>query len=246
VRLASYGATGPARVFEGARGYFATYVHGFAADIATQVSDLGDRWETPNLAYKPYPACHYTHAPIDALAQVLKEHPLRPDEISGIVAFTDDTGVSLVLEPVADKLTPRTAYDAKFSLPYCLATQIVHGSVDVSSFTPEAIVDADVLALTPLVTYERRQYSPRPDAFGGGVRLTTTDGRTYEAELRHQRGGSENPICDADVVEKFRANASLALPQDKVSELEERMLDLETQDDLSFLGVLRTAARRGA
>ncbi|MBK1783207.1 MmgE/PrpD family protein [Prauserella cavernicola] len=239
-RLAAHGATGPATVFEGRRGFYATYLNGVEVDLGAGLADLGQRWNTPSIAYKPYPACHYTHAPVDALAEVLREHPLRADEVARVVAFTDKTGVDLVLEPSADKVRPRTPYDAKFSLPYCLASLLVRGSVEVGSFTPDAIADQAVLAVTPRVSYETREYSPRPDAFGGGVRVETTDGRTFEAELRYQRGGAENPMTEDDVRVKYRANAGLALSGGAVSALEDSVTRLGELPDLGFLAAVRS------
>lgn len=238
-RLAAHGATGPATVFEGRRGFYATYLAGVEVDLAPGLAGLGSEWNTPQIAYKPYPACHYTHAPVDALAKVLRENPIRPDEVARIVAYTDKTGVDLVLEPAADKVRPRTPYDAKFSLPYCLASLLVRGSVEVASFTADAITDEAVLALTPRVGYETREYSPRPDAFGGGVRVETTDGRTFEAELRYQRGSTENPLTEDDVRGKYRANAGLALRADDVRGLEDAVTTLGQQSGLGFLSAVR-------
>ena len=248
-RLAAHGATGPATVFEGRRGYYATYAHGLegaAERLAESVGSLGEVWETPRIAIKPYPACHYTHAPLDAFARILAEHPLEPAEIESITAYSDATGVDLVLEPAADKLAPRTPYDAKFSLPYCLGALLVHGTVDVTSFLPAAMGDGEVLAVAPKVGYELKQYSPRPDAFGGGVTVRTTDGRTFSAELRHQRGGTENPMSDAEIVDKYRGNAALGLGPDDVAALERGLLGLADAPDVSVVGLLgRVAPQQG-
>ena len=35
-------------------------------DAETLTAELGERWETPRIAFKPYPACHYVHASLDA------------------------------------------------------------------------------------------------------------------------------------------------------------------------------------
>ena len=242
--LAAHGATGPSTVFEGTRGYYATYVHGADSDLGSQVADLGERWVTDEIAYKPYPACHYTHAPVDALAEVLAATPLRADEIRSITGFTTETGVALVCEPAADKVHPRTAYDAKFSLPYCLATRLVTGRLDVGSFTEEAITDPAVAALTPLIGHELRRYSASPDSFGGGVRVETVDGRVLEHEFRYQRGGAENPLTSADVLDKFRTNAGYGLPSEHVATLERSTLELAGAHDVSYLDVLASATER--
>jgi 2-methylcitrate dehydratase PrpD len=243
-RLAAHGATGPTSVIDGARGLLAAYLHGDETDIATQIASLGEHWVTPEIAYKPYPACPYTHAPVDALVQILEANLVRAEDIVGITAYTDATGASLVCAPPEDKVRPRTPYDAKFSLPYCLAYRLVHGRLDVTSFTPDAIADERVLALTPEIRYEVRQYAPTPDAFGGGVRLSTTDGRIHEAELRYQRGGSENPLLDADVMAKYRSDARLALGADEAAALESAVLALEDEPHAGFLTVLGRARRR--
>jgi 2-methylcitrate dehydratase PrpD len=244
-RLAAHGATGPASVFEGQRGYYATYAHGYdgaAARLEELLGGLGSVWETARIAIKPYPACHYAHAPVDALREILREHPIAPSEVDSITAYSDATGVGLVLEPAGDKVRPRTPYDAKFSLPYCLGTLLVHGRVDVSSFRPEAVGDPRVLEIAPKVGYELRQYAPRPDAFGGGVTVRTTDGRSYTAELRYQRGGVENPMSDAEILDKFRANAALALASEDVAVLEDGLLHLGERPGPGFLSTLRRAA----
>jgi len=246
VRLAAHGATGPVSILEGDRGFYRTHLPGVDVDIAARVEDLGERWLTPEIAFKPYPACHYVTAPIDALAQVLHEVPLSADDVAQIVAFTDVTGEKLVLDPPEDKVRPRSAYDAKFSLPYCLAYLLVRGQVDVASFTDAAIGDPDVLAVTPRVTYEVKEYASAPDAFSGGVRVLTRDGQALEAEFRYQRGSAENPLSAADVQAKYRANAMLALSASTAAELETAILHLEDEPDLSALAALRNARAREA
>jgi 2-methylcitrate dehydratase PrpD len=237
-RLAAHGATGPATVLEGRFGLYAAYLGRTDVDLESQLADLGERWETPNIAFKPYPACHYIHASLDAARQLVADEPIAPDQIEEIVALTPQAGVSLVLEPVASKLRPRSEYEAKFSLPYSVASMLVRGRVDNSTYTDEAIADAAVLALASRVRYEVKPFATSPDAFPGGVRITTRDGRTREAQLSHQRGGPENPMTPAEVREKFRANAALAVGTESVTAIEETVLALERQADLRALRAL--------
>jgi 2-methylcitrate dehydratase PrpD len=137
-----------------------------------------------------------------------------------------------VLEPAASKLVPRSEYEAKFSLQYSTAAMLVHGQVGVQSYVDDAIADPDVLALAAKVRYETREYDSYPAAFPGGVRITTIDGRTLEADFPHQRGGPENPMTVDEVLAKFRENASLALGEAAVQTLEETVLSLEEQEDV--------------
>ena len=243
-RLAAHGATGPASVIEGRFGLYRAFVGRSDIDVAALTGDLGDRWETPQIAFKPYPACHYVHASLDAAAEAVAATPVRIEEIEEIVALTTEAGVSLVLEPLADKYRPRSEYEAKFSLPYSIAALLVRGHVDVSTYTDEAISDPEVLELAAKVRYEVKDYDTFPGALPGGVRIRTRDGRTLEAELPYQRGGAENPMTAAQVREKFRANATLALAPEEVEALEESILTLERLDDLGAFRFLARASRR--
>jgi len=141
-------------------------------------------------------------------------------------------------------MAPRTSYDAKFSLPYCLAAHLVHGRVDVASFTAEAIVDVRTLDIARRVTYESKAYAQAPDAFPGGVRIITVDGRVLEGELRHQRGDAANPMSDDEIIAKYRANAGLALPEEMVADLEAATLTLDVQESVDALAVLAEAGSR--
>ncbi len=241
-RLAAHGASGPSSVFEGRFGLYGAFV-GSDVDAAALTADLGERWETPQIAFKPYPACHYVHASLDATAQIVDETPVSVEEIEEIIALSTEAGVSLVLEPLADKHRPRTLYEAKFSLPYSIASLLLRGEVGVATYTEEAITDPDVLALAAKVRYEVKDYETFPRALPGGVRIRTRDGRELEAELPYQRGGPDNPMTAEQVREKFRANAGLALSGDEVDALEETVMTLERCADLRAFEVLSRTAR---
>jgi 2-methylcitrate dehydratase PrpD len=157
---------------------------------------------------------------------------LSPDDVEEIVVTVPAAGVDLVLEPAAAKVAPRTTYEAKFSLQYSAAAMVVHGRCGVTTYADDAIRDPRVLELAKRVRYEAKDYPTYPAAFPGGVRITTRDGRTLEADLPHQRGGPENPMTPDEVRDKFRENAGLALEPETAEALEEAVLALEEQDDL--------------
>jgi 2-methylcitrate dehydratase PrpD len=231
-RLATLGAEGPPGVLEGRFGVYHAFVGATQGeiDIDAQLADLGSRWETPRIAYKPYPACHFIHGSLGATASLLGS--LRPEEIDEILVWVPAAGVPLVLEPAATKLAPRSQYEAKFSLQYSTAAMLVHGQVGVRSYTEDAIADPGVLELAAKVRHEPREYESYPAAFPGGVRIRTTDGRTLEADLPYQRGGPENPMTADEVRAKYRENASLALTDAELEALEQAVLSLEEHDDV--------------
>ncbi len=233
-RLAYHGASGPQSVIEGKFGLYHAFLGAEAGeiDIDGQLADLGERWETPRIAYKPYPVCHFMHGSLGATAEAMRGRLLTADEIEDIVVTVPEAGVSLVLEPTAQKQAPRSEYEGKFSLQYSAASMLVRGHVGVGDFTDEAIADPAVLAVARKVRYETPEYPTYPQAFPGGVRVTLTYGETLESDFPHQRGGPENPLSAEEVRAKFRDNAGLALSGRAVKELEEAILGLERYDDL--------------
>lgn len=234
VKLASYGAEGPQSVLEGKFGLYHAFLGAAegSIDIAGQLADLGRRWETPRIAYKPFPVCHFMHGSLGAGAEVAAGRTFTPAEIADILVTVPGAGVSLVLEPAAQKRVPRSEYEGKFSLQYSIASLLVRGHVGVEDFTNAAITDPDVLAVAAKVRHEERHYPTYPQAFPGGIELTLADGSVLRADFPHQKGGPDNPLSDDEVRAKFRANAGLALDDDALETLEASILSLETSNDL--------------
>ena len=244
-RLAAYGAIGPASVFEGRFGLYHAYVGIEPGDapLGDQLADLGTRWETPRIAYKPYPVCHVMHGALGAAAEGATGRIFAPDEIVDVVVTVPAAGVSLVLEPAASKVEPRSEYEGKFSLQYSIASLLVRGHVGVSDFTDAAITDPDVLSVARRVRYETREYPTYPQAFPGGARVTLADGTSFEADFPHQKGGPENPLTTDEIRAKFRENAALALSEAEAVRLEEAVLALDELDDVAAaLAPLSSAA----
>ncbi len=234
VRLAALGAEGPPSVVEGKFGLYHAFLGAERGeiDIESQLADLGSRWETPRIAYKPFPVCHFMHGSLGATADALAGRTLAPEEIADVLVTVPEAGVSLVLEPADKKQLPRSDYEGKFSLQYSVASMLVRGHVSVSDFSDEAIADPAVLAVAGKVRYETPDYPTYPQAFPGGVRVTLADGTTLERDFPYQKGGPENPMSETEVREKFRLNALLALDADTAEALESAILDFERRDDL--------------
>jgi 2-methylcitrate dehydratase PrpD len=245
-RLASLGAEGPPSVLEGRFGLYHAFVGAEPGeiDIDGQLADFGTRWETPRIAFKPYPACHFMHGSLGATASLLGD--VSADDVEDVVVTVPEAGVSLVLEPADAKVAPRTEYEGKFSLQYSTAAMLVHGRVGVQTYSEEALADPATLALAKRVRYEVKDYPTYPAAFPGGVSLRTRDGRTLEADFPHQQGGPENPMSSDEVRAKFRENAALVLSEAAIGELESAVLTLEDADDVRSVFQLLAGERVAA
>lgn len=208
VRLARAGFLGPSTVLEGKFGLYKTHL---GADFKPQLESwdtLGTVWETPNIAYKMYPACHFTHAFINGALEIARVCP--PQEIKQIALKVSEGVVPIIAEPWSDKLAPRTDYDAKFSLPFCVSTAMIDQRVNVASFQPDSIARADVLTLAGHCSYEVDSESDYPESFPGWVIVSTKDGREFEQHVHHMLGTSENPVAIHQLKAKFLDNAQYA------------------------------------
>mgnify|MGYP003313757644 CR=1 FL=1 len=78
--LASEGFKGPDEAFEGNWGFLNAYAPN--SDHAKATERLGAHWETLGLAVKPYPSCRYSHAAMDGLIALSKEHSIKPGAVS--------------------------------------------------------------------------------------------------------------------------------------------------------------------
>jgi 2-methylcitrate dehydratase PrpD len=212
-QLAGAGGVGPRTVFEGRFGLFATHVDS-EYDIGFQLRDLGDRWETARVALKPYPACHWIHAPVDSA--VAAAAGAAPEEIERIVVRIPQSGVPIVLEPAQSKWRPQTAYDAKFALPWCVAARLVHGRLDVRTFVDGEIADPAVLALLDRIEAAPWTGAPAGSPFAGAAEVTA-GGLTRSARLESPRGSGDTPLAADDVVAKFRANAGLLIGEPELA-----------------------------
>ena len=168
---------------------------------------------------------------------------LDPAAIDAIEATVPSGALSLVLEPAERKRAPATPYEAKFSLPFCLAETLVH--VELASFTAARIADPETLRLAGRVEGRAWPAGEEPAPFAGAVRVTTGDGGAFDAALVHPPGSPGNPLAHDAVLEKFRANAALALAPEPAADLEAALLDLARVSDLgAALTPLADAAPR--
>ncbi len=242
-RLAAAGVTGPRSVLDGRFGLYRSHLGDGAWNLAVLTSDLGTRWHLLDISLKPYPCCHMNHAFIDCAAALQAQHAFAPDAIEQVECFIHPREVPVVCEPLATKHLPQNDYDAKFSLPYAVASQLVRGHVAVDDFTDAAIHDPGVLSLARRVLYREDSSNDYPRCFPGWMRVRLRDGRVLEHHEPINRGHAERPLSDDAVCDKFRRNAALAIPAHAAESLVEAVASIERAPDLSRLAApLRSSA----
>jgi 2-methylcitrate dehydratase PrpD len=220
--LARAGITGPPTVLEGRFGFFHAWLDG-KYDERALLEGLGERWETVRTVYKPYPSNHFTHPAIDC-ALALRERGLDPADVAEVELGMPAPTLRTVAEPREDKIRPRTPYHAKFSGPYTVATALLGGGglgVYLDDFTEETLADERRLRLAATVECVPDAESSEifPNAFAAVLRIRTKRGARLEHRVRSSRGGPGHPLEREELLDKFRLNASRALPPERVETL---------------------------
>jgi 2-methylcitrate dehydratase PrpD len=229
--LARAGITGPPTVLEGRFGFFHAWLQG-EYDEAALADGLGERWELSRTVYKPYPSNHFTHPGIDC-ALALRAAGLDPDDLESIELGIPAATMRTIAEPEPDKKRPGSAYHAKFSGPFTVATALVGGGglgVYLDDFGPGAHLDARRLAIADKVRCvpDPRATDGFPLRFGAVLTVRTRGGSVLTHRVESSRGGPGNPLTAEEIALKFRLNAQRALPAARVADLQHAIHDLAT------------------
>src|SRR5262249_33900159 len=132
---------GSTEAVEGKHGLLAGYSDNPHPDKA--VAGLGRIYETMKNRVKPYPSCRYTHAALDALIAMRREHNLTPDQIRRVEVGLHRNGITLTGD-AATKRHPKSIVGGQFSMFFTGAVALDQGSFgwDDYSRIGDAAVDA--------------------------------------------------------------------------------------------------------
>jgi 2-methylcitrate dehydratase PrpD len=235
--LAHAGVTGPPTVFEGRFGLFASHLQHpeTAQDLDRVVAGLGVKWESRNASFKPYPAAHVLHPYVDAVLRARETHHISPVDIVQVDCPVAEFNVSIVCEPLAEKLAPASDSHARISLQYTIAEALHEGKLGKTAYSPENLHNPEILALAHRVHYHVDPSFPGPGRFKGAVRITLNDGRVIEETQEHNLGSPENPMTMAQLRAKFDENASGVLSASERDRLAAEIDQLEDLDDASVI-----------
>ena len=234
-KLALAGFEAPPEAYAGRYGFYALFTQN--ADNVNNVdwSRAYQDLAMNSVAIKPYPICHFNHAPVDAALHLRAKHGLRSDQIESITIGLHERQFAVVVEPVARKQRPESEYEAKFSVAYAVATALVRGQLGLRELELESRTDEAILALTPRIHCVHDDRSNYPKTFSGGVSIKMRDGTVYEHFDTVNRGAEGRLLSVDDVKTKFVQNCRLVLSEARTEAVWEAIMDVDKQDDCSAL-----------
>ena len=221
-----HGYTGTRLAYEGRFGLYASHLGDAGYDLALATEALGQLWEVPRVSVKPLPACHFTHASVDAAVR-LHAQGVKPEQVRRITVLVPAEVVKTVCEPEASKRRPANSYEAQFSIPYLVGTALCKGRLTLDELEEAALRDPAVLALAAVTDYRNDPGSGFPRHYSGEVIVELKDGRVLREREAVNRGAEDRPLSAEDIRAKFHDNARRQVPASRADAIEQCVLGLD-------------------
>ncbi|MBN9262681.1 MAG: MmgE/PrpD family protein, partial [Hyphomicrobium sp.] len=231
--LAKRGFTGISDVVEaGYGGFLSSYSR--EPNVKRLTEGLGSVWETQRVGFKLYPNVTSIHTSLDALRHIMTTHKLIASDIRAV-----DVGCGhMTFVHTAWTYRDAGVTAAQMNMFYGLAAIATGGDVTVADYTAQRMQDPALLAFIPRITIrEDAELEAMGHRFRHACRMkvTTTDGRTFEHEILYRRGSADSDVGQEEVRRKFAGNVHGLLSdtdRDRVVALVEA---LETADHVREL-----------
>jgi 2-methylcitrate dehydratase PrpD len=191
---------GSTDILEGERGIFKTI--GAQPQV---IPELGREYRITECYIKPYPACRYLHASIEAALNLVREHGISASEVEKAIVTTNTSSARRVSYEI------KSHVNAIFSHAYQVAAVLRYGRVDLPITWEEKISDPLFNTLLPRVEvradpeydrlYQQRSLDQPP--WPAEVEVFMQDGRRYQSKVLSPKGDPGHPMTPEEVKKKF-------------------------------------------
>lgn len=224
--LAAGGYTSTKTMLSGEKGFLRVFAPKAKMEKITE--NLGEGYKIMQISFRLFASTRHTHAGID-LALRLREKGIKPEDIELLRIQTYGVAKDLVGEPF-----PENIYEAKFSLPFCVATAVVYGHVGLEDFTEERLHDHTLEELMSHCTVEVDPLldAHYPDKWAAKLNVILRNGSVVHEQTDFPRGDPENLVSLDELHTKFRRLSALLLPPSKIEAWLESISRVETFDNI--------------
>jgi 2-methylcitrate dehydratase PrpD len=225
--LAARGVTGSLDVLDGESGFGRAMSTG--PDWSHVGDTLGQDFHITRLTFKNHIGCGHTFPAIDGALVLRAGHALKPEEIERVHVATYKPALD-----IACYSQPANANEARFSLPFVVATALVHGSVRLAAYEADRLADPQVRALMPRIV---ATVDPGIDAGFPGrrsalVEIVLKDGRKLRHVQADRKGDPEDPLADGELQDKLLELATPVIGEPAVRALLGRIASLDAASSL--------------
>lgn len=224
---AAAGATGALDSLHGPLGYARATGAG-AGNWDAAFDGAGDWTPIRRMTVKLHGCCGHIFPALDGLAAMMAQHALTPDQIVAI--HVEGYGPT---KTICDRPDPQSAQEARFSLQYCLAAQMILGSVRLAATEAQALADPRIRALMPMITVSRAEdlAAEYPRRRMARLQLRLKDGRSLDHFQPTRHGDPDDPASTAELIGKFHELAGPVLAAGEADRLARIILESNTLPD---------------
>jgi len=233
--LAALGFTGSTTIIEGRDGFGDVWANCPELDM-----DFGDDLRIMHVSIKKYPCWFVMHRNIDAILDMISAHQLRWEDVESVTHVVNRT----VSESFRSPQQPGDEEEARFSFAHCTAACFFEGTVFMSSFTMERVLDERWRDARCKVHVEVSQDIPAGtfETYECPVTIKLKDGRQFSRTCWRATGDPhESRFGVDDVMKKFNQciDFSGKFSDRRARQIAESTLALDRIDDiLAFADML--------
>ena len=232
--------TGPARPFEGEMGFDAQLLGGERFDEGSlrRLEGMAPPARILDTHIKNWPVEYHAQSAVDAALQLRAELPSSADPLTAKIEIDTFDAAYQIIAKDPEKWDPRTRETADHSLQYVVLAALMDGEVSHRTFEPDRFRDRATLETlrTRVSVREDPDLSEGyPEGIPNRITVTAASGDRFVREVRFPKGHAENPMTDAEVVAKFRANAEDRWGPQHAARIHDAVWDLERGGDLLAL-----------
>ena len=226
------GLTGIQQPITGEDGLARVYLHNlFNPEMV--IAELGTRFETERLSFKPYPTCRFTHPAISAALKMRSQLGDKAEQFVDLELIVGPLAYDVVGRPAPERFNPPTPLWAQFSIQWAVAVTLVHGELTPRQLMSEIPPSARVKACIDRIACEIDKNAAGRSIGGCILRCRGSFG-VLEFEEKNAKGHPDVPLSDEELLDKFKANLSLAgFPDRDAVALAQQIGNIDLLDDVS-------------
>ena len=218
------------QALEGPRGFAAVTAREYDLDKVTR--GLGENFALSGNAYKPYACGLVVHPTIDGCSRIRERDRPDPARIESI-----ELKVAPLVLDLCNKRDLKRALESKYSIYHAAAIGLARGKGGLQEFTDAAVADPVLARLRDRV---RVSAVDRVTEDQVDIAVRMADGSLHRLFVEQSRGNVHLPLSNAELDDKFRDQAVLALPTAQVDAL---IADCWRIDSLADAGEIARKSR---
>ncbi len=193
-------------------------------------ADLGRRWYLHEQYFKAYPVCRWAHPAVECIRQIQSLHTICPDDVARVEIRSFHEARRLATK------TPCNSDQAQYSTPFAIACTLRDGVVTAEAITQD-IHDPLLLNLSHRVELlESETYNEKfPAERWADAMVELKSGERLSSKPMMARGNPENPLSDAELVEKFFSLSGSSLSRNQSQQIHDTVMTLESLSSIQVL-----------